>query len=97
MVETDRLDPRLLHADGNADPGDADAGSEHAEEMSYAEYGYRVGAVLGVDGLRVAESIAQAYEELDGVERDIRDTGSGRDAEGKEDPAKHLAQPGNCG
>ena len=97
MVEADRLDPGPLHADGNADAGDADSVSEHAEGMSYAEYGNQVGAVLGVDGLRVAEAIAQAYEELYGVERDIRDTGSGRDAEGKEDPAKRLAQPDSDG
>ena len=97
MVEADRLDPGPLPADGNADAGDADSASEHAEGMSYAEYGNRVGAILGLDGLRVAEAIAQAYQELYGVERDIRDTGSGRDAEGKEDPAKRLAQPDSDG
>ncbi len=97
MVEAYRLDPGLLPADGHADAGDADSGSEHAEGMSYAEYGNRVGAILGVDGLRVAEAIARAYEETYGVERDIRDTGSGRDAEGKEDPAKRLAQPDSDG
>ena len=71
--------------------------SVEAEGMSYAAYGNRVGAILGVEGLRVAEAIAQAYEELYGVERDIWDTGSGRDAEGKEDPAKSLAQPDSDG
>ena len=32
-----------------------------------------------------------------GVEPDVRDTGSGRDAEDKEDPAKHLSQPDSDG
>ena len=97
MVQADRLDLGPLPADAIADAGDADSMSVQAEGMSYAEYGNRVGAILSVDGLRIAEAIAQAYEELYGVERDIWDTGSGRDAEGKEDPSKSLAQPDSDG
>ena len=67
--------------------------SVEAEGPSYLEYGNRIGAILGVDGERVARAIAQAYEELYAVERDIRDNGSGRDKEGKYDSGKHPAGP----
>ena len=71
----------------------ADSMSVEAEGSSYLEYGNRIGAILGVDGERVAHAIAQAYEELYAVERDIRDKGSGRDVEGKYESDKHPAEP----
>ena len=79
--------------DSHAGAGDADSMSVDAEGMSYLEYGERIGAILGVDGESVARAIAQANEEMYGVERDIRDNGSGRDAEGKYDAEKHPAGP----
>ena len=79
--------------EGNESDQDADSMSVEAEGRSYLEYGNRIGAILGVDGETVARAIAQAYEELYAVERDIRDTGSGRDKEGKYDSDKHPAQP----
>ena len=72
---------------------DADSMSVEAEGLSYLEYGNRIGAILGVDGGRVARAIAQAYEEIYAVERDIRDKGSGRDVEGKYDSDKHPSGP----
>ena len=77
----------------HAGAGDADSMSVHAEGMSYLEYGEKVGAILGVDGKSVARAIAQANEELYGVERDIRDNGSGRDAEGTYEAEKHPGEP----
>ena len=72
---------------------DADSMSVEAEGPSYLEYGNRIGAILGVDGESVARAIAQAYEELYAVERDIRDNGSGRDKEGKYESDKNPAEP----
>ena len=92
MVQADRLNPGPLPADGNADAGDADSWSEDATGLSYMEYGERVGAILDLDGERVARAIAQAYEELYAVERDIHDNGSGRDKEGKYDSDKQPAE-----
>ena len=92
MVQADEVDLDHL-GEGHVDAGDEDSWSEHATGWSYAEYGERVGAILGLNGETVARAIAQAYEELYGVERDIWDNGSGRDAEGKEDPGKHLVHP----
>ena len=88
MVQADQVDLDQLGVDGQVEVGDEDSASVEAEGPSYLEYGNRVGAILGVDGERVARAIAQAYEELYAVERDIRDTGSGRDKEGKEKPDK---------
>ena len=79
--------------EGNESDQDADSMTVEAEGPSYLEYGNKIGAILGVDGLRVARAIAQAYEELYAVERDIRDTGSGRDKEGKYDSDKHPSEP----
>lgn len=56
-----------------------DSMSVEAEGLSYLEYGIRLGAVLGVDGERAAQAVAQAYEELYGVERELHDKGSGAD------------------
>ena len=77
--------------EGNESDQDANSISVEAEGLSYLEYGERVGAVLGLDGETVARAIAQAYEELYAVERDIWDNRSGRDAEGKYDSDKHPA------
>ncbi len=85
--------PGLSEEDGRGDEGDVDSMSVKAEGMSYMEYGERTGAILGVDGQVVARAIARAYEELYGVERDIRDSGSGRDVEGREEPDKHPTEP----
>ncbi len=79
--------------EGNEGNRDTDSMSVEAEGPSYLEYGNRIGAILGVDGERVARAIAQAYEELYAVERDIRDKGSGRDVEGKYDSDKHPSGP----
>ena len=79
--------------EGNESEQAADSMTVEAEGPSYLEYGNRVGAILGVDGERAARAIAQAYEEIYAVERDIRDNGSGRDAEGKYDSDKHPAEP----
>ena len=65
---------------------------EEAEGISYQEYGNRIGAILGVDGQRVAHAIAQAFEELYAVEREIWDNGSGRDKEDKEESDKHPTE-----
>ena len=92
MVQADQVDLGPLQADGDLDVGDADSWSEHTEGLSYMEYGDRVGAILGVDGESVALAQAQAYEDLYAIERDIRDTDSGRDAEGKYESGKHPAQ-----
>ena len=56
--------------------------------MSYQEYGERIGAILGVNGESVARAIAQAYQELYAVEREIWDNGSGRDMEERKDSDK---------
>ena len=42
-------------------------------------------------------AIAQAYEELYAVERDIWDNGSGRDKRDKYESDKHPANPGTDG
>ena len=93
MVQADQVDLSQVRAEGQVEAGDADSWSEDATGLSYLEYGERVGAILGVDGERVARAIAQAYEELYAVERDIRDNGSGRDKEGKYDSGKHPSEP----
>ena len=93
MVQADQIDLDHLGVDDQVEVEDEDSRSEHAEGLSYMEYGERVGAILGVDGERVARAIAQAYEELYAVERDIWDNGSGRDAEGRYDSDKHPAEP----
>ena len=82
-----------LSGEGNESGQDADSMSVEAEGLSYLEYGNRVGAILGVDGERVARAIAQAYEELYAIERDISDNGSGRDKEGKYESDKLQAVP----
>ncbi len=102
MVRADQADAGSLQGEGHADAGDedsgdGDSGSVDATGMSYMDYGERIGAILGVDGESVARAVAQAYEELYAVERDIRDNGSGRDAEGTEDPGKHSAEPDTGG
>ena len=79
--------------EGNESDQDASSMSVEAEGPSYLEYGNRIGAILGVDGERVARAIAQAYEEIYAVERDIRDNGSGRDKEGKYESDKQPAAP----
>ena len=78
--------------EGNESDEDANSMSVEAEGPSYLEYGNRVGAILGVDGERVARAIAQAYEEIYEVERDIQDNGSGRDKEGKYESDKQPAE-----
>ena len=78
--------------EGSESDEDASSMSVEAEGLSYLEYGNRVGAILGVDGERVARAIAQAYEEIYEVERDIRDNGSGRDKEGKYESDKEPAE-----
>ena len=93
MVQADQVDLGRLQVDGDVDVEDADSASVEAEGSSYLEYGNRIGAILGVDGERVARAIAQAYEELYAVERNIRDNGSGRDKEGNYDSGKHPAEP----
>ena len=93
MVQADQADMSRLQREEPVGAGDADTRSEHAAGRSYMEYGERIGAVLDVDGGRVARAIAQAYEELYAVERDIRENGSGRDAEGKYESDKHPAEP----
>ena len=92
MVQADRVDLSQVRVEGQVEVGDADSWSEDATGMSYLEYGERVGAILGVDGETVARAIAQAYEELYAVERDIHDNGSGRDKEGKYEPDKQPAE-----
>ena len=93
MVQADQVDLGRVRVDGRVEAGTADSWSEEATGMSYAEYGKRIGATLDMDGMRIARAVAQAYEELYGVERDILENGSGRDAGGKEDPDKHPAAP----
>lgn len=95
----------MVRADAAVDPNpgrsgeggeakrDADSMSVEAKGSSYLDYGNRIGAILGVDGLRVAQAIAQAYEELYAVERDIYYNESGRDTEGKYESDKHPAEP----
>ena len=93
MVQADRADLDRLHPEDTVETGDADTWSEHASGPSYMDYGERIGAILELDGERVAHAIAQAYEELYGVERDIRENGSGWDTEGREDTGKHSVEP----
>ena len=97
MAQADQVDMSRLQMEDPVEVGDADTWSEHAEGLSYMEYGERIGTILGVDGLRVAQAIARAYEELYAVERDIRDNGSGRDRAGKYDSDKHPAVPDTDG
>ena len=78
--------------EGNDSDQDANSMSVEAEGPSYLDYGNRIGAILGVDGEIVARAIAQAYEELYAVERDIRDNGSGRDKDGKYESDKQPAE-----
>lgn len=96
MVQADasvEASPGNSLEDGQEDEQDIDSMSVEAEGMSYLEYGTKIGAILEVDGQRIANAIAQAYEGLYGVERDIREKGSGRDAEGKEGTGKLPAGP----
>ena len=93
MVQADQVDLGRVRVDGRVDAWTEDSWSEDATGMSYAEYGNRIGATLDVDGERVAHAVAQAYEELYAVERDIRENGSGRDAVDREDPDKHPSEP----
>ena len=95
MVQADAaVEPNPRRSgEGNGSDQDASSMSVEAEGQSYLEYGNRIGAILGVDGERVARAIAQAYEEIYAVERDIRDNGSGRDKEGKYESDKHPAAP----
>ena len=65
--------------DDRAVEPDAESMSVEAEGLSYLEQGSRLGAILGVDGKRAAQAVAQAYEELYGVERELHDKGSGAD------------------
>ena len=90
-----QADAAVAPTSGQGDVGnqDADSMSVEAQGLSFAEYGERVGAILGVDGERVARAIAQAYEELYAIERDIHDNGSGWDKAGKYDSDKHPSEP----
>ena len=89
MVQADQVDLSGSPDDSPVEVGDADSMSVEGGGSSYLEYGDRIGAILGLDGRTVAEAIAQAYKELYGVQRDITDKGSGRDAEGKYEADKH--------
>lgn len=80
-VETaESANPVGAGADGRPGEGDEASMSVEAEWLSYAEYGTRLGAILGVDGDRAGRAVAQAYQELYGVERDLDDRGSGADS-----------------
>ena len=70
-------------ADGRSGERDVASMSVEAEWLSYAEYGARLGEILAVDGDRAGRAIAQAYQELYGVERDLDDRGSGADIPGR--------------
>ena len=59
------------------------------ERVSYEEYGNRIALTLGIDGPRIAHAIAQAYEERESAERNIRDDGGVRDKDGA---SKHRTQ-----
>ena len=89
MVQADRVGLGGPPDDSPVEEGDADSMSVEGGGSSYLEYGNRVGAILGLDGRTVAEAIAQAYEELYAVQRDILDKGSGQDAEGKYEADKN--------
>ncbi len=65
--------------------------------VSYQDYGQRVGAMVGVDGQRIADAIGHASEERDAVEREFWDNGSGRNKEGTEGPGRHLAEIASAG
>lgn len=98
MVRADAADAEVEPSPGRPDEGseagqEADSMSVEVEGSSYMEYGERVGAILDLDGETVARAIAQAYEELYAVKRDIWDNGSGRDAEDKYESDKHPAEP----
>ena len=93
MVQADQVDLDEPGEDGQVEVGDEDSQSVHAEGTSYLEYGNKIGAILGIDGETVARAIAQAYEELYAVVRDISDNGSGRDADGKYDSEKNPSEP----
>ena len=93
MVQADQVDHDHPGVDGQVEVGDEDSQSVHAEGTSYLEYGNKIGAILGIDGETVARAIAQAYEELYAVVRDISDNGSGRDKDGKYDSEKNPAEP----
>ena len=95
MIRVDaEVEPNPDRAGEDSEAGqDADSMSVEVEGSSYMEYGERIGAILDLDGEIVARAIAQAYEELYAVERDIWDNGSGRDAEVKYESDKHPAEP----
>ena len=95
MVRADQVDLDLDNpgVDGQVEVGDEDSQSVHAEGTSYLEYGNKIGEILGIDGETVARAIAQAYEELYAVVRDISDNGSGRDVDGKYDSEKNPSEP----
>lgn len=69
-------------ADGGPVERDAASMSVEAEWLSYAEYGTRLGAMLAVDGDLAGRAVAQAYQELYGIQRDLDDRGSGADIHG---------------
>ena len=69
--------------------GDSSSAEVVAEGASYQDYGDRIGTILGLDGQRVANAIAQAYEELYAVQREIWDNGPGRDKGDKEESEKY--------
>ena len=97
MVQADQIDASRIRLEDPApedtDEESVDSMSAHSEGLSYMEYGNRIGEILGLDGEKVARAIAQAYQELYAIERDIWDNGSGRDAEGKYDSDKNPAEP----
>ena len=93
MVQADQVDASRIRLEDSVETEDTDSMSVHSEGMSYMEYGNRIGEILGLDGEIVARAIAQAYQELYAIERDIWDNRSGRDAEGKYDSDKHPAEP----
>ncbi len=88
MTRVDSTGPAAVDGvvvDGRAGEPDADSMSVEAEGLSYLEYGSRLGVILGVDGERAARAVAQAYEELYGVQRELDDSGSGADQNGGEE------------
>lgn len=97
MVQADQVDLNGSADDSTVEVGDADSMSVEAGGTSYLEYGKRVGAILGVDGRTVAEAIAQAWEELYAVQRDITDKGSGQDAEDKYGADKYPGERNGTG
>ena len=91
MVQAERVELDRLQPEDSVETGDSDKRTEHATGLSYLEYGEEIGATLGLDGETVARAVAQAYEELYAVERDIREKGSGQDAAGKYEASKDPA------